>query len=535
MHFQALDAKKSGLYSKLILDYLERKEELTPFISHWPSLEGFREQIKVREATTTNRAVLVEALRKQYGDLPLGDAVENNLKLLLESNTFTLTTGQQIHIFLGPMYVYWKIVSTIALAKNLKAEFPDKNFVPVFWMATEDHDFEEINHLELFNKSFVWPNQGEFPQPVGRLGTDGLSPLLDEVSALFTRDPEWPKFEALFQEAYTKFSNFTEATRYLVHKLFESFGLLILDPDDVALKQCFLPIIQDEFTQAGNKDAVEELSTKLAENYDLQIHPREINLFYAGKSGRERLVKEGETIQTLGGEILGQLQDMSTWLPEKLKDISANVVLRPLYQEMILPNLAYIGGPGETAYWMQLKGVFDRFEVPFPILETRKSVFVIGSKVKASMEKLNLTLEDIFMEEEAMRIRALESSEEGLTTLKEELNELEGLKAKVISKAASIQASNAKPLAEVFNQAEKIIKKIDKEIFTLQLVGVEKTLEKALKIKELIKSKRFTQERNQYLVQYLSQLDSFQIVEKLAINYLKTAPVLLLLEENEYL
>lgn len=530
MHFQALGAEQSGLYSKLILDYLTEKQELSPFISFWPNEAGFAEQIEVRKKSAVDRKNLVACLRNQYGNLELGDAVSANLDSLLRDTTFTLTTGQQIHIFLGPMYVYWKIVSTISLAHRLRKQYPDLNFVPVFWMATEDHDFAEVNHCELFNRSFVWEDQQTHAGPVGRLSTEGLPELTDDLASLFSRQEEWKTFENQFRAAYAEESNFAKATRRLVHEFFKDHGLVILDPDDAQLKKDFLPIIKEELLQESSKDAVQVTSEKLGESYGLQVHPREINLFYSGEKGRERIVIKEGMLQTISGVPLGEASAIDTWLEAKVGDISANVVLRPVYQEVILPNLAYIGGPGELAYWLQLKGVFDHFSVPFPILENRKSVFIIGNKVQSVLEKMNLRLDDLFLDEDELRVKALEVSSDGLVSLKDDLDELLELKDRIIGKAASIQASQAKPLAEIFNQSEKIIKKIDKEIFTLQEAGLEKSLEKVLKMKSLIKEKGFTQERNQYIVQYLLQLNSSQIIENLSAGYQDLGPVILLID-----
>lgn len=530
MRFQPLDAEKSGLYSKLVLDYLHKNKELEPFISNWPTRDGFHKQIQERANYPVDRENLVQTLRRQYSGLELGTALETNLKRLEAPNAYTVTTGQQIHIFLGPMYVYWKIVSTIALARKLSQEFPENHFVPVFWMATEDHDFAEIDHLELFNRSLKWNRDRSVPGPVGRMSTEGLPELCAEVMAYFSREENLKKYEALFHEAYTRFKNFADATRFLVHSLFGEYGLVILDPDDKDLKKDLIPLVRDELLFEKSKERVEETSVILSTRYSLQIHPREINLFYSGKAGRERLIKKEGHIETLSGEVLGDLSTLDTWLPEKIHEISTNVVLRPVYQECILPNLAYIGGPGETAYWLQLKGVFDHHSLLFPILENRKSVFIIGEKIKAGIEKFRMQVEDLFMDAETLRVKVMERSDDGLVSLKEELDEWELLKDKMIKKAAAINPAQARPIAEIFNQNEKIIRKIEKEIFTLQQAGLEKGLEKVFKIKALIKEKGFTQERDHYLIQYLFQLDTKGIIDLLTMNYDESGPVSLLFE-----
>lgn len=532
MPLRAIAPEKSGLYSRLVLDYLQQHENLRPFINHWPDHKGFAQQIKERSGQQPDRQLLVKRLREQYQNIELGSAVGQNLQLLEKENTFTLTTGQQIHIFLGPMYVYWKIVSTIALCRKLKKEFPENDFVPVFWMATEDHDFAEVNHLELFNREFIWEGSTSNAVPVGRMATSGLSELTDEVNALFERQSAFAEYAALFKKAYSEFGNFAMATRFLVHELFKEEGLLILDPDDAELKKPFDAVVKKELLENSSKDAVEQSSKALAEHYNLQVHPREINLFFSTEEGRERIIVEEGMAKTLGGIEIGLVEEIESWIEVKRKDISANVVLRPVYQECILPNLAYIGGPGEIAYWLQLKGVFDSNNVPFPILENRKSVFILGAKSQQLVEKSGLSEDDLFLEEHDLRVKALEASGGGLLQLEEELNQLTELKDRVIGKAASIMPASARQLADAFNQTEKIIKKIDKEIFTLQEAGQLKTLEKVLKVKALVREKGFTQERNHYLIQYLIQLDNSAILDTLTKQYETMGPVAWLLDSE---
>lgn len=532
MELKALDAGISGLYSTLMLDYLNRNEGLKPFIANWPEDEGFRAQIELQKNRKTDRMHLHAALSAQYREVPAHKAVQENLDLLLKPTTYTITTGQQIHIFLGPMYVYWKILSTLALCRKLKNENPQLDFVPVFWMASEDHDFAEVNHLEVFNRSFVWEDDEPFAIPVGRRKPQGILPMVDELDPLFERDEKWKGYASLFREAYSSTASFAEATRMILNELFGASGLVVLDPDSVSLKRDFLPVVQAELKNGKSYGWVEDHTRLLEENYERQVNPRPINLFYTGHKGRERIEKADGILRTQSGEELCRIGETDEWAEKNLENISANVVLRPVYQECILPNIAYIGGPGELAYWMQLKGVFDGFGIPFPVLENRKSVFILGKRTGLQMEKLNLDIEDLFLDITDLRIKAVERSKDGLLSLNEEVQELLVLKDKVIGKAASRLPAQAKPLAEIFNQGEKLIRKIDKEIFNLQQAVLEKDLEKIVKTKAILKDKSYTQERNQYLVQYLSRLDTTQIIEQLSKKYKETGPVCLLFTEN---
>ncbi len=519
MQLLPIAPEKSGLYSSLALDFIAQKPEITPFISNWPNKAGFEKQISSRTFRSENRKVLHHALQQQYAGLSLPDLTKAQLDSLLLDNTFTITTGQQIHIFLGPMYVYWKIVSAIALSRKLKAEFPDKHFVPVFWMATEDHDFAEVNHLEIFNKNLIWDNAPGFGGPVGHRTTEGLLELNAELEEVFSRQEGWKEFSALFSEAYSGKQNFAQATRELVHRLFAEEGLLVLDPDDLQLKELFKPIILAELMEGKSYEAVEAQSVELEKHYARQLNPREINLFYFDGTLRDRIVKEGNTYKTAEGLTLCEADGLHDFVSEKLDRISPNVVLRPVYQECILPNLAYIGGPGEIAYWLQLKEVFDLFNVPFPILENRKSVFVVNPKQAENLEKMGLSVADLFQEDVDLETLVFTKSGKSLSHLASELNALAELKDGSIGKIAAYLPKWAKPLADSFNQLEKNMKKAESDMLTEQRQQEEKKLDKVFKAKKALVDKGYTQERNQYIPQYLLQLNTSEICVEISRNY----------------
>ncbi|TNE80170.1 MAG: bacillithiol biosynthesis cysteine-adding enzyme BshC [Bacteroidetes bacterium] len=519
MQLLPIAAENSGLYSKLALDFIAQKPEIKPFIANWPDKSGFTNQIASRTFSAENRKVLHQALVQQYAGLALPEITQTQLDSLLDEQTFTVTTGQQIHIFLGPMYVYWKIVSAIGLSRKLKQDFPDKHFVPVFWMATEDHDFAEVNHLEIFNNNLVWDHDPAFGGPVGHRSTEGLPALSTELDELFSRQEGWKEFSAMFSEAYSGNKNFAQATRELVHKLFAQEGLLILDPDDVQLKELFRPIVLDELKEGKSFGAVEAQSAELEKSYSRQLNPREINLFYFDGTLRDRIVKEGNQYKTAEGIALCDTASLDTFVAENLEAISPNVVLRPVYQEVILPNLAYIGGPGEIAYWLQLKGVFDTYQVPFPILENRKSVFVVNPKQAENLEKMGIGIADLFKDEAELEALIFSQSGKELSDLQSELNSIAELKDASIGKVASFLPKWAKPLAESFNQLEKNLKKAESDILADQRQQEEKKLDKVFKAKKSLIDKGFTQERNQYVPQYLLQLKGAEICAEIGQNY----------------
>lgn len=385
--------QSSGYFSKIMVDYLNQSESLKPFYNRFPTLENFKLQIEEKKNfSQKNRNVLVDSLLNQYKNFALSENTLQNIELLKNSNTFTITTGHQLNLFTGHLYFLYKIVSVINLSKELKSEHPNYNFVPVFWMATEDHDFEEINHFYLHGKKITWNR--EAGGAVGELDTQGLNEVFkvfsDEIGT--SKNAEYLKI--LFENAYLKHDNLTDATRFLVNELFSEYGLVILDGNDKSLKSLFSPYIKNELLNQTSFAKVSETIENF--RYSIQVNPREVNLFYLDKNIRERIIKENDayiinntSLRFSESEIL----ELAEKHPEKF---SPNVIMRPLYQEVILPNLCYTGGGGELAYWLELKSLFEEVKVPFPVLLLRNSVLLVTEKQNKRREKLNLSFSDLF-------------------------------------------------------------------------------------------------------------------------------------------
>ena len=400
--------QNSGYFTKLIVDYLDEKSALQQFYNRFPKIENFNPKIsgQIEEKSinfnsddNVKRQVLVTALQKQYQNFEASHSTLNNIQLLNNSNTFTITTGHQLNLFTGPLYFLYKIVSTINLCKELKQTYPDFNFVPVYWMATEDHDFEEINYFNSKNGKIQW-NKESFG-PVGRLSTDGLNAVYQQFSAEIGIGENADYLKELFRKSYLEHTNLADATRFLANELFKKEGLVIIDGDSKELKKLFIPYIKKELLEQSSYSNVLETNSKL-EAYKIQVNPREINLFYIEDNLRERIVFENNKykinntkIEFSEAEILNKLENN----PEKF---SPNVILRPLYQEVVLPNLCYIGGGGELAYWLELKSNFEANSITFPMLLLRNSVVLATEKQVDKAKKLNLSWADLFSNQQEL-------------------------------------------------------------------------------------------------------------------------------------
>ncbi|MHA7131546.1 bacillithiol biosynthesis cysteine-adding enzyme BshC [Algoriphagus namhaensis] len=388
MKKHGIDLKDTRQFSTFFLDYLAGKRELKDFYEHEPKLESFQQAIANKKFGAENRHRLYQALASQYDKVDLPEAASANLALLLDEKTFTVTTGHQLNLFTGPLYFIYKIISTINLARKLKENYPEYNFVPVYWMASEDHDFEEINYFKLDGKKYEW--KSEQKGAVGDFQLDGsFHAFLKEVS-----------FAApVFLNAYRASETLSEAVRGYVNTLFGEQGLLIVDGHDRLLKQAFSEVILDELTShtafvaaSSTTDSLEKLG------YSSQIFPREINLFYLAEGCRERIEKVGEDYVVLNTDIRFTQSEIIELVKSNPERFSPNVVLRPLYQEMILPNLAYLGGPSEMVYWLQLKGVFESFHTPFPVLIPRNFALLLDKPIQRKIESLGWAAGDLFQD-----------------------------------------------------------------------------------------------------------------------------------------
>ncbi|MFI1771419.1 bacillithiol biosynthesis cysteine-adding enzyme BshC [Thalassobellus citreus] len=435
MQTDCISFKKTGYFSSLICDYLEEKLELKPFYERFPIIENFKTQIEEKQASfqLQSRTALVEALSNQYKTLEASELTLQHIKSLQLENTFTVTTGHQLNLFTGPLYFLYKIVSTINLSNQLKEKYPESNFVPIYWMATEDHDFEEINYFNFKGKKVHWNKDAS--GAVGDLNTGGLEAVFNLLSKELgtTKNAEYLK--KLFEKAYLKHQNLADATRFLANELFKDYGLVIIDANDKGLKKQFIPFIEDELLNQTSFKEVSETNKRISalpnESYGIQVNPRDINLFYLKENLRERIVFEDGIYKVLNTDIQWSKSEILKEVLDFPERFSPNVIMRPLYQEVILPNLCYVGGGGEIAYWFQLKQFFNKVNVPFPMLLLRNSVLIKSESQSKKLQNLNISDEDVFLKRDTFinkKVREISNIEIDFSKQKETLeNQFEAL------------------------------------------------------------------------------------------------------------
>ena len=380
--------EQSNSFSSIFLDYINQKPSLKPFYQAFPLIENFKKQLELKSQSfpKENRNLISDRLTVQYDGFTVIDSVKNNIAALRDAKTFTVVTGHQLNIFTGPLYFIYKIVTVINACRKLKEAYPDYHFVPVYWMATEDHDYEEISSFSLYGKKYKW--QTAQTGAVGKFSTDGLKDLLSVL----------PGDISVFKEAYTKNKTLAQAVRFYVNKLFGDEGLVVIDGDDRELKKILSPVMHDDLFSHTPKKLVEQTNVALEkEGYRTQVFARDINFFFLDENIRERIERKDSGFKLTDSGKLFSKDEIEKIINETPEKLSPNVILRPLYQEMILPNLAYVGGPAENVYWLQLKSVFDHYQIPFPILLPRNFALVMDAAVSKKFTKTSLDIHDLFL------------------------------------------------------------------------------------------------------------------------------------------
>ena len=444
--------RKVASFSEMFLDYIEGKEALREFFEWEPKIESFESAITKKGFSTKKRKVLVEVLNRQYNELKCASILLENIQSLSESNTFTVTTGHQLNIFTGPVYFLFKLVSTINLSKKLKEYYPDFHFIPIYWMASEDHDFEEISCFNMFGNKHQWATKQT--GAVGRFDPSSLADVINQINE---------KVE-LFEKAYGGFQTLADSVRFYVNELFGSEGLVVVDGDDSQLKAQFAGVTKDDILNQNAHQRVNETNKQLIDlGYKLQAFSRPINFFYLD-AFRRRIICEGGNFKVLGSNIKFSKKEILSEIENYPERFSPNVIMRPLYQEMILPNLSYLGGPAEIIYWLQLKGVFDYYKIEFPIIMPRNFGMIIHQNIARKIKKLGIANEELFRSKEELKGEYLNRMSTHQSTLYDQKQLLTELFKTIKIKAELIDQSLVDYVGSEQSKALKALGHIEKKL-----------------------------------------------------------------------
>ena len=503
------------------LAYVNKDPRLKPFYKYDTNLNEFESVIKDKQADKTNRKLLSNTLKSQYKDFNLSKATEKNIELLLEENTFTVITAHQPSLFTGPSYFIYKICSVLNLASQLNTKYSDQHIVPVFIMGGEDHDFEEISSTSIFGKKITWENS--VGGSVGRLETDSLDTVLAALKDILGSRPASVEIYKTIETAFTKFKTYGEGMRYLVNELFGSYGLVVVDMSDAALKTAFAPIIEKEIFERASINYIQASVDKLeAAGFSNQAYPREINFFYLGDGFRDRIIFEDDRYKVLNQDISFTANEMKIEIERHPERFSPNVNMRPIYQEFIFPNLAYVGGGGELAYWLERRKQFEYFNINYPMLIRRNSVLIIDRGAAKKITKLEIKLDHLLQEEHVAVNTFLEIHSQNQLSLEEQKKSISqifdqiGLLTKKIdaSLSATVQAEKTKQIKSLEN-LEGRLKKAEKNKYDVGINQLKAVKEKLFPSNNLQERKEnfltfYTKYGQTYFDYLITNLDPFE-------------------------
>lgn len=498
-----------GYYGKLADAWLKNDEKLKALYpvdeSDIPAI-----QKQYAEFAEDKRELLVNALMQQYEGMEIHNNVRVNIEKLRQSNTYTVTTGQQVHIFLGPVFFIYKIASVIRQARRLQAKYPENYYIPVFWMATEDHDIAEINGLSVFGEKYTWETSQS--GPAGRLSTVGLDTLCDkwiEMGERLNLSPEIGDVIRLFKEAYTRFNTLSGATRFIINQLFGKHGLLVIDPDNASLKAELQDLMRTDILSDAIFIALQTSSTNLKNlGYGNQVNPRKTHFFMVKDGQRLRIdrVEDGFKLHPTG-EVFSS-EKMNHLISEVPQLFSPNALMRPLYQQIILPNAAYVCGPAELHYWHQLYPAFSLGNVVPPLLLLRDSYLMLESRNLHFLQK-NSFSESLLWKGYGSAAHYLESKLLGEVNIDKELEELKQQTETVFQSFFNLKYKHLRDLRESSNAWLKELEKAKKS--AINDIRIQPALEpifsKLQKIIQLYFDKKNPQEKSVSWVEILLKVN----------------------------
>jgi bacillithiol synthase len=459
-----LPYSQTGKFSKIVLDYIDEASSLKDFYEHPVNLEGIKSAIAERKKYNTNRQLLAGQFTIQYKEFECCSLVKSNIDALLHENTFTICTAHQPNIFTGHLYFIYKIFHTIKLADSLKKELPECHFVPVFFMGSEDADLEELNHVVIDGVKYEWETKQT--GAVGRMKVDdNLIKLIEKIAGRLSVEKFGEPLIDLLKKCFVKNSTVEEATFLFVHNLFQDYGLLVLLPDSAAFKKEMISIFEDDIFNHTSSKIVEQTSEKLSEHYKAQAYPREINLFYLKDNLRNRIVPVNDHFAVHDADIVFTKEEIKNELQAHPERFSPNVILRGLFQELILPDVAWIGGGGELAYWLQLKDLFKNYAVPYPVLVLRNSFLIIDEKYQKLLQKLNLYPINLFKGREALLNEIVNRESKFVLNLTKEKKEFENIYDHIEELVKRVDSTLLKHIEALETRHVKALSALEKKMF----------------------------------------------------------------------
>ncbi len=445
--------------------YQTHAETFSDFYRWHPNYESFGDIIQNKQFPQEKRDLLCKVLVGQYTKLNLQDRFVQ-IQKLKQSNCFTLVSAHQPCLMGGPLYVFIKIANTIHLCNRLKKDFPSFEFIPVYWMGSEDHDIDELNHVWIQGNKIQW-NQDQ-NNAIGRYNTAGLAEIIDILQQHLGQQKSAEELIGFLKDCLTKSVDIQSFYHHFFDFLFGAEGLIVVNGDHYELKKSFSSVMKQDLFEQRSFHLVKQQISKLQNlGFKNQANPREINLFYFSEQGRNRIIFENKVYKIVDTEIQFTAEELEKELDSHPERFSPNVILRPLYQEFLLPNLAFIGGGAEISYWLERKNQFEYFHIDFPMLIRRNSIMIVETHHIEKISQLGLRWEDLFLPYDALCKKWLKTHENeyDFSAIEQAIGNLETLfTEKAVEVDTTLIASSKAFANQVRQLSDKLSQKITKAL-----------------------------------------------------------------------
>ena len=494
------------MFSKLINDYVEGKGTAIDFVQYAPNVEGYQAAIEGRKLHPIDRGLLVEVLTAQYANMDPKAAVQQHIELLKSDETFVVTTAHQPNLFSGPLYFFYKIIHAIQLAASLKKQFPQYNFVPVYYMGSEDADLDEVGAFNLDATRYQWSTKQT--GAIGRMQVDdALLKLIQQLEGYWAILPQGQKALSILKEAYQKGKTINEATLSFVHAFFGPKGLLVLQPDDARLKAAFIPVMEKELLTQFSHEAIQPTIAALSKAYHVQTEGRTLNLFYLKEQTRARIEKQGDQYIVVDTDIRFTQSEIITELHQYPERFSPNVILRGVYQETILPGVVFVGGGGELAYWMELKNVFQQVGVHYPLLQLRNSFLLINQKQATQWSSMQFGDQDFFKPMLDLEVAYVKKHASEALHLSDQMESLTNLYTVIKNEVVKVDPTLGAHAENLAHQAKAKIAELEKKMVRAERRKQAVAIKRIHRIKKELFPQDNLQERVENFSKWVGQYD----------------------------
>jgi bacillithiol biosynthesis cysteine-adding enzyme BshC len=408
MDFRDLSAQEVPHTSKLLRDYLGNFSRLKPFYSHEPDFKSVAKYAHKLQFPPERRRQVADVLRAQNLLFGSGSETAKNIDRLAEG-AVAVVSGQQVGLFGGPAYSFYKALTAVQAAETLTRD--GVNAVPIFWMATEDHDVDEVRHVTWFHEGelqrFELPRPEQDAVPVGRvrLGAE-IDELVRRAQPILGET-----FGNYLHETYIPKATYGSAFAGLFARIFADFGLILLDPLDDRLHQVAAPILREALACRDelNDDLLGRGKALEKAGYDPQVKvTSRSTLLFSQTTGKREVITASNGTFTSGNLTLPR-EEWLKLVESQPENFSPNAILRPVMQDYLLPTVAYFGGPSEIAYFAQSQALYQKLLERMPVLLPRADFTLVDPKAERILKKYHLKVEDVWCGSESLRKRMYNS------------------------------------------------------------------------------------------------------------------------------